>query len=487
MSSRQPSDLPMDNSRPKQRPRRFKRSRVGVWLSIGLAASLVLVPLALVAYQARQTGESWGTWVQRTLFSASPRIKLPPPATAVRGEPIDFLTPRPIGFQFEAPPKISHIQMVDLDQDGLLDVVVCDCESNSVTWIRQHPADVFTEHILAEGLIAPAHVEAVDIDGDGDLDLLVAVLGMLFPNNDRIGSVVILENLGDQTFRQRVVLEGVARVSDVRAADLNGNGKLDLAVAQFGYDDGEVRWLENLGDWNFRSHVLLSRSGAIHCEIADFNDDGHPDIAVIVSQEWEEVYVFVGDGKGGFVPRRVFAAENPDYGSSGMWVYDLDGDGDPDIVFANGDAFDYLPPHPWPWHGVQWLENLGDLRFAYHRLADVGGAMNVQAADLTGNGQLDLVVASTFNDWDDPAAQSLVWLENQGAGHFVQRDITNTPSHVLALAVGDLNGDGIVDVVTGGMHVSRPYDRLGRIIFWQGRKPRNPSGSNPTTSGFDKR
>jgi hypothetical protein len=475
----------MDKPPHKPRPRRFKRSRVGVWLSIGLAVLLFLMPLGLIAYQAGQTGESWGTWVRRTLLAASPRIKLPPPATAERGEPVDFLTSRPIGFPFESPPKISHIQMVDLDEDGLRDLVVCDCEQNFVSWIRQEPANVFTEQVLAEGLIAPAHVEAADIDGDGDLDLLVAVLGMLFPNNDRIGSVVILENQGDQTFRKRAIVENVARVSDVRAADFNGDGKPDLAVAQFGYDDGEVRWLENLGDWNFRSHVLLSRSGAIHCEIADFDNDGHLDIAVIMSQEWEEVYVFVGDGKGAFAPRRIFAAENQDYGSSGMWVHDLDQDGDPDILFTNGDAFDYLPPHPWPWHGVQWLENLGELRFAYHRLADVGGAMNAQAADMDGDGDLDLIVASTFNRWDDPASQSLVWLENRGSMQFIQRHITNAPTHMLALAVGDLNGDGIVDVVTGGMHVSRPFDRLGRVVFWQGHKPL-PAASTPLDSGFDK-
>jgi hypothetical protein len=302
---------------------------------------------------------------------------------------------------------------------------------------------------------------------------------MLFPNNDRIGSVVILEHLGQGEFRKRVVLEGVARVSDVRAGDLDRDGDLDLAVAQFGYDDGETRWLENLGGWEFRSHLLQSRSGGIHCEIADFNNDQALDLALLISQEWEEVYLFVGDGNGGFSPRRIFAAENVDFGSSGLWVYDLDSDGDPDILFANGDAFDYLPPHPWPWHGVQWLENRGGLQFAYHRLVDFGGAVNVQPGDLDGDGDLDLVASSAFNAWEDPASQSLIWLENQGGMKFIHRDIANSPTHIQALAVGDLNGDGRVDVVTGGMHVSQPFDRLERVLFWQSRLPASRPAPNP--------
>jgi hypothetical protein len=112
------------------------------------------------------------------------------------GEKINFLDARPIGQTFTDPPQISNLTVADLDNDKLLDVVVCDARNNFVSWIRQFPSGEYTETILASDLIAPAHVQVIDFDRDGDNDIMVAVLGMLFPNNDKIGSVIILENDG---------------------------------------------------------------------------------------------------------------------------------------------------------------------------------------------------------------------------------------------------------------------------------------------------
>ncbi|MHC4401288.1 MAG: FG-GAP repeat domain-containing protein [Planctomycetota bacterium] len=416
---------------------------------------LVGIPVGILTYQSHRTGGG-GT----TSLSDVPTEALP------KGEKIDFLRPQPIGDPFDEPPRISNLEAVDLDQDGLLDVVVCDCRTHRVSWIRQHPRGKYTERVCASELIAPAHVEAIDFDADGDLDLLVAVLGMLFPNNDRIGSVVVLENTGNTEFVKHVVARRIARVSDVRGGDLDGDGDMDLAVAQFGYDDGQTRWIENLGEWKFQSHVLQNLAGPIHAPIADVDGDGHLDILVLVSQELEEIYLFRGDGQGGFQSKRIFASDNEDYGSSGMWMADFDQDGDPDVLYTNGDAFDYLPPHPWPWHGVQWLENRGGLDFQYHRIADFGGAVGARPADVDHDGDLDLFVVSAFNAWDDPRSQSIIWLENDGSMRFRPRDLTNTPSHIQAIELGDFNGDGHLDLVTGGMHAYEPYDRMERIVLW---------------------
>jgi hypothetical protein len=49
---------------------------------------------------------------------------------------------------------------------------------------------------------------------------------------------------------------------------------------------------------------------------------------------------------------------------------------------------------------------------------------------------------------------------------FTPHGIATAPTHLLTVAVGDLDGDSRPDAVTGGMHISRPYDRIGRITAW---------------------
>jgi len=428
---------------------------------------IVGIPMLFLNYQAKRSGMSMGDAIKRiTTQTGSKDVGSENATQNISGEKIDFLSPLPIGLKFTEPPLISHLQAVDLDRDGLLDVIDCDAKNNTINWIRQFPAGVYTESILAGDLIAPAHVQSIDFDKDGDLDLVVAVLGMLFPNNDTIGSVVILENDGHSLFTKHLVVDKIARVSDVRAGDLDGDGDMDLAVAQFGYDDGETRWIENLGDWKFKQHILQNLSGPINVEIVDIDNDGDLDIVSLVSQEWEEIYCYINDGKGNFQPKLVWGSSNQDYGSSGISMCDLDKDGDMDILYSNGDAFDYIPPQGRPWHGAQWLENKGDMKFEFQRLCSFTGATNIRAADIDNDGDLDLFVVSEFNLWDKPDSYSLIWLENTGNMQYTKHEITKNPTHILCCEPGDFNNDGQVDLVTGNMHTYPPFDRMGRITLW---------------------
>ncbi len=347
-----------------------------------------------------------------------------------------------------------------------MDVLACDLVQHRVVWIRQSPRGVFAEAILGDAILAPAHAEAADIDRDGDLDVLVASLGVLFPNNAKIGSVVVLENQGNGRFVNRVLVDQIARVSDVRAGDLDGDGDLDLAVAEFGYNEGETRWLRNDGGWRFTSTVLQSLSGPINVEIVDLDKDGDLDIASLVSQEWEEVYAYVNDGKGRFTARLIWGSTNDDFGSSWLTATDLDRDGDIDFLYSNGDGFDYATGGGRPWHGVQWIENNGGLVFTRRRIAEFSGASSPQPVDLDGDGDLDVAVVSAYNDWDNPSAHSLVWLENTGNMSFTLRPIATSPTHLISVGAGDFSGDGRDELVTGGLHMNRPFDRLSRVTLW---------------------
>ncbi|HEX2852573.1 MAG TPA: VCBS repeat-containing protein [Opitutaceae bacterium] len=379
----------------------------------------------------------------------------------------EYLKPTPVGALVEGKPWIAQVSAVDLDRDGHVDILACEAQKNQIVWIRQVAAGKFEEQVLCDSAAGPVRVEPVDFDGDGDLDLLVASMGLVFPTNDRIGSVIVLENDGSQHFTKHVVADRVARVTDVRAGDFNRDGKPDLAVAQFGYDQGEIQWLENLGGWQFRGHNLLSLSGAINVLVADFNGDGTPDIAAVVAQQWEEIHLFQNDGRGNFTDKVIFGSTNEDFGSSGISLCDLNRDGRPDVLYTNGDGFDYAEPGARPWHGVQWLENLGQGFFKYHRLGDLSGAYSAVGVDLDGDGALEVVAASSFNDWKNPAAASLMVFQNDGQMNFTPHVLAHAPTHLMTLAAGELDGPGRPVLITGGFHAYGPWDRLSRISVWR--------------------
>lgn len=444
------------------------KSRIRNILTLLLVLLILLgVPYAILKYQSGKSGISMKEVVQRKMFKGDGSESGDLLATDIlEGEKKDFLIRQHIGMEYDTNPMISHVLVEDLDQDGLLDVIVCDALDNFVSWIRQYPANTYTETVLATELIGPAHVQAIDFDGDGDKDLLVAVLGLLYPSNDKIGSIVFLENDGNFKFKKHIVIERIARVSDVRAGDLDGDGDMDLAAAQFGYDDGETRWMENLGNGEFKTHMLQNLSGPINVEIVDIDEDGDLDIISLVSQEWEEIYCYVNDGTGNFRMKLLWGSDNEDFGSSGISLFDLNQDGKLDILYANGDAFDYIPPQGKPWHGLQWFENKGNLNFEYHRLCDLVGAYSLHPGDADKDGDLDLFAVSAFNLWEDPAAQSFIWLENVGNMKYIRRDITNDPTHLMVMQTGDFNKDGLVDFVTGGMYPYPPFDRMSRVTLW---------------------
>ena len=387
---------------------------------------------------------------------------------------LNYLQPQPVGAPVDQPPWIAHVLPVDLDHDGLMDLVFCESRQNKLLWLHQTRPGVFEESTLADNLRAPVHVEAADMDGDGDLDLIVSSMGVVFPDNDKIGTVYILENDGHQHFTPHIILENTSRVTDARAADLNGDGKMDLALAQFGYDQGEVSWLERTGPWEFKRHVLLELSGAINVCIADFNGDHKPDIVALISQQWEEIYYFENQGGGNFKTNRIWGSTNEDYGSSGISVCDLNRDGRPDILYSNGDGFGpAATPGPRPWHGVQWLENTGDGFFRYHRIGNLPGAYSPVGVDLDGDGATDVVAVAAYADWTNKNRNvtSLMWFRNDGHENFEPRILARVPKDQVTLNAADMDGTGHPALITGGFYLYPPYTDMARITLWRHLQP----------------
>jgi hypothetical protein len=162
-------------------------------------------------------------------------------------------------------------------------------------------------------------------------------------------------------------------------------------------------------------------------------------------------------------------AASPSFGSSGIQLVDLDQDGDTDILYTNGDNMDLPTMIPRPYHGLQWLENKGASNFAWHSIHRYYGAYCATAADLNQDGKLDIIVTSMFNHWNDPQRASMIWLANDGQQRFTAHAISREPIHLISAAVGDLDGNGALDIVACSMHAFPPFERMGRVTLWENR------------------
>lgn len=362
-------------------------------------------------------------------------------------------------------PRITHVQIIDIDSDGMAEIIACDALHNRLVRLDRADDGCWRETTLIADMGVPAHATFVDIDGDGDLDCVVAVLGDILPSDAAVGRVELYRR-GETGYDREVVLADVRRVADVQPGDFDADGDIDLAVAVFGYSRGEILWLENMGDGSFADHLLHSAPGGIHVPVADYDGDGDLDIATVISQDEEELWGFENGGDGSFRSRMLWRTPNFDLGSAGLIAADLDRDGDQDLILPAGDNLEDFAAYPQPYHGCLWFENIGDWQFTKHRIATFAGTYAAAVGDLDGDGDFDIVLVSMANDWSNPSAASLVWLENDGHQRFTTWQIANSPIHLVCAATGDVDGDGRVDVVSGSLNLRPPFERIGGISVW---------------------
>jgi hypothetical protein len=372
-------------------------------------------------------------------------------------------------------PFIANVRLVDVDGDGRLEVLASDMRNGLILSGRPYePASPLS--VLAT-LWNPAHIEVADVDGDRVRDLLVADLGTFLPSNDEKGAVVWLRGTADGTYQQ-MSLDGWPRVADVQAADFDADGKVDLAVAAFGWRSvGHFTILRNEmtnpAEPSFVPHEIDARTGSIHAPPVDLNGDKRPDVVVLFSQEHETVTAFLNKGDGiAFEPQTIYTAPHPNWGSSGIQVIDFDQDKDLDVVMTNGDTLDDAILKPY--HGIQWLENRGTYPFTAHEVARMPGVHRAQAADLDRDGDLDLAACALIPS-DDPAMQALpalVWIEQTKPGVFERHTLKRGTPHHATLDLGDYDRDGDVDLAIGYMAASGPGDVW--VEVWENLVTRRP-------------
>ncbi len=369
-------------------------------------------------------------------------------------------------------PAISHVRALDLAGNGAMQIVGSDMRQGlMVAGAASDPSG--TLRVIGQ-VPNPANFQLFDFDADGRKDLLVADLGSFQPEDHLHGAVEWLRRTAAGRYAP-FRLEGWPRVADVEPGDFNGDGKPDLAVASFGWRKvGQLAVLENTtSDYShpsFVTHTIDPRPGSIDAVPVDMNGDGKLDLVVLFSQQFESVVVYLNTGHFTFSPQTIYTAPHPNWGSTGIQVVDLDGDGDLDVLMTHGDTFDDQILKPY--HGIQWLENVGDGKFVEHDLADMPGVMRAEAGDLDGDGDMDIVacafVAQPVDPRDQPGAPSLVWLEQTSKGVFVKHTLERKPPRHATLDLVDVDGDGDLDIVVGNFMVGQ--EGLPWIEVWENKR-----------------
>ncbi len=342
----------------------------------------------------------------------------------------------------------------DFNGDGRLDLAVPDPGDNGVAVLLGQGDGTFSPPVIYPTGPNPDAVAVADFNGDGFPDLAVAYNGPT--DGSAPGGVSILFGDGHGHFTPGGNYVSGIGADSVAAADFNGDGHPDLAVTNF--LDGTVSILLNNGDGTFANAVDYPADvspvfpGVPPCPydvvVGDFNGDGIPDLAIadsylLGSFGAGSVSVLLGNGDGTFSPPTDYFTGGTPFS---LVVGDFNGDGHQDIAVSST-----------VFGTVTVLSGDGTGNFPGINYYNAGTFItSIAAGDFNGDGHTDLVVAN-------PIDNSLSVLTGQGDGTFATGAPIPAGTSPLWVGVGDFNGDGRPDLV-----VTSSVDGSATVLFGNG-------------------
>lgn len=280
----------------------------------------------------------------------------------------------------------------------------------------------------------PVFVAVADLNGDGKADLVTA--------NSSSDNISMFLGNGDGTFRPGVNYRVGSSPVSVATGDFNGDGKLDLVVANG--QSTNVSILLGNGDGSFRTPANYTvASGPVFVTVSDLNGDGKPDF-VVANQFPQGLSTFLGNGDGTF---RSLSNTPLTALPLSVVVTDFNGDGTADLAVEEFNPEGGLLPY-----SLSILVGNGDGTFSREVSTSLsfgsGSTSFFPAGDFNRDGKMDLALAG-------PNGTVSILMGN-GDGTFQNAVNYNTGTLVSprGVAMGDFNGDGNLDLVTGPVRVS---------------------------------
>ena len=330
----------------------------------------------------------------------------------------------------------TSVVPADIDRDGDMDVVAAEYTANAVVWYENSGATppAWTRRVIDVNALGPITVAVADFDRDGDLDVTSANF------NDEGIAVYRHAGLTSPAWTKQIVSAFWVGAWGVDAADLDGDGDADVIGGETNticgppLDCRGVEWYENDGA-NPPSFTIRPVSpgllGASSVRAVDLDGDGDRDVAA-VDTGGDKIVWYESDGghPPAWTEHLVTTATNDPWQVS---FADLDRDGNVDLLSASAED-----------DTIAWYESDGGKppSFTMHTIATHrDGAISVEAADLDGDGDPDIVAGA----WND---STLDWYESDGGSPptFVE--------HVISLCggpegitTGRIDADADVDVI----------------------------------------
>jgi FG-GAP-like repeat len=333
----------------------------------------------------------------------------------------------------------------DVNGDGKLDLISANFYGGTLTVLTNDGNGGFVLAFTTPYIGQPISVCAADVNGDGKVDLICANFGN--PNGPYNNTLIVLTNDGVGGFEFASAPVVGSGPDSVCAADVNGDGKMDLICANGG--DETLTVLTNDGKGNFARSSLLPGGYSSECVIAaDVNADGKVDL--VCANYESPLMIYTNDGIGGFG----FASQYDVGGADCVVAADVNGDGKVDLICSD---YAGLPPLGYTNYSyLMILTNDGSGNFQLSSsLYVLGSANSVCAADVTGDGKMDLITAnsayyeSIFGG--NYVANALTVFTNDGSGNFAFAASPSVGIDPWWVIAADVNGDGKMDLISANL------------------------------------